>query len=309
MLDINRLLEKIKEHGAKRIYLQVPEGLKMQVYSRVAKQIEIMGIEVMVSVEPCYGACDIREHEAKALNCDLIVHIGHTNFGVKTDIPVIYEELRIKTNPIPALEKHWNVLEGKSIGLATTLQYVDSLPKAKEFLESHGKTILIGEGQGTGYPGQILGCNFSSPKSIENDVDIFLFIGTGMFHPVEFAIQTDKPVFSLNLESGEITNMNDEKDKMQRIRFANIEKAKDCENFGLFVSTKPGQMFIEKAIKAKEFLKNKNAWVLVANEITPEKILGMKIDCLVNCACPRIRDDFKQFKMPIINAEDMDRID
>ena len=306
---IESLKKKISEKGAKRIFLQVPEGLKMQA-QELAKELEKGDKTVFVSVDPCYGACDIRDHEAKLLKCDLLVHIGHTNFGLETDIPVIYEEFRINADPVSILEQNIELLNKEKIGLATTLQYLDSLEPIKKLLESKGKMVFLGESKKAKYPGQVLGCDFSGPKSIENDVDTFLFIGTGMFHPSKFANQTEKPVFYLDLENKTIRDITPEKERLQRICFAQIEKAKECQNFGIFVSTKPGQFFPEKAEKAKQLLeeKGKNAWIIVANEISPEKLLGMNIDCIVNCACPRIREDCEAFNKVIINADDVEKI-
>ncbi|MBU0898340.1 MAG: diphthamide biosynthesis enzyme Dph2 [Nanoarchaeota archaeon] len=305
--SLDNIKKGIEEEGAKRILLQVPEGLKMQA-QKVAKELEKDGLKVFVSADPCYGACDIRDHEAKLLKCDLLVHIGHTNFGLETDIPVLYEEYRLEANPTPILEEHMDLLNKERIGLATTLQYLDSLEPIKKLLEDKGKKVFLGQPQLAKYPGQVLGCDFSGAKSIENDVDLFLFIGTGMFHSSEFANQTEKPVLYLDLESKTIRAL--EKERLQRIRFAQIEKAKECQNFGIFVSTKPGQFFLERAEKAKQLLeeKGKNAWIIVTNEISPEKLLGMNIDCIVNCACPRIREDHEAFKKTIINADDVDRI-
>jgi len=96
-------LESVKSIG-RRVYLQVPEGLKTKV-QEIAGNLEKEGLEVFVSCEPCFGACDIRDWEAKALGCDVILHVGHTDFGVKSKVPVVYEPYRIEYNIVPVLEK------------------------------------------------------------------------------------------------------------------------------------------------------------------------------------------------------------
>jgi 2-(3-amino-3-carboxypropyl)histidine synthase len=124
------------------------------------------------------------------------------------------------------------------------------------------------------------------------------------------AAATKKTVLFLNLESGKIENLEQEKDRLIRIRFANIEKAKDCKRFGILVSTKPGQSNIESAEQAKIKLKEKgkHAWIIAMDQITPEKLLGLKLDCLVSSACPRLREDSSQFRKPIIGTEDIDSL-
>ena len=42
--------------------------------------------------------------------------------------------------------------------------------------------------------------------------------------------------------------------------------------------------------------------------IIPEKLLGLNLDILVNCACPRMNEDFKLFKKPILNPEDIESL-
>ena len=105
MFDINRVLKETGKHKAKRIFLQAPEGLKTRL-QEIARQLEKKGLEVFISCEPCFGSCDIREHDAKTLGCDVLLHLGHTDFGVKSELPVIYEPYEIEHDVKPELEKH-----------------------------------------------------------------------------------------------------------------------------------------------------------------------------------------------------------
>jgi len=38
--------------------------------------------------------------------CDVIVHIGHVDFGVKTCLPVVYEPYEFSFDPVPLLVKN-----------------------------------------------------------------------------------------------------------------------------------------------------------------------------------------------------------
>lgn len=309
MLDIENVIKKIRKHKARRIYLQIPEGLKTRVLG-MAKELEKHGLEVFISVDPCYGACDIRYHKAKKLGCDLILHLGHTDYGVKNKIPVIYEELTIDFDPAPLLKNALKELKPyKKICLVTTVQFLPSLDHAKKFLEKHGKKIFIGSSSRC-KPGQILGCDFSAAKNLDGTVDCFLYMGSGTFHPLGLAMEVSKPVLFLDFEGAQLIDLKDEKRRMENIRILQVEKAKSCKNFGILVSTKPGQLRIKTAEKSKERLSKmgKNAWILVADEITPEKLLGLQIDCLVNTACPRLREDSRMFKKPIIDASDIEKL-
>jgi len=307
MIDCKKLVQEIKRRKARRVLVQLPEGLKMQALE-ITKALEKSGAEILLSIETCYGACDILDREALSLECDIIIHFGHSEMGLKSQVPVIYEEFRMEFNPVPLLEKNLTQLEPfKKICLLTTLQFLSSLEPARKFLESKGKRILMGKPKVAKYPGQILGCDYSAavPGS-----DCFLFLGSGRFHPLGVAMNTEKPVFFLDFETGSLENLEKDRFRLMKIRAANLEKAKEARNFGILVSTKPGQGSLALAEKAKAGLekKGRKAWILVTGEFTPEKLLGLKLECLVDCACPRLTEDTSLFRKPIIRPEDVGKI-
>ncbi|HJW97236.1 MAG TPA: diphthamide biosynthesis enzyme Dph2 [archaeon] len=305
-----RLIVEIRRRKTRRVLLQLPEGLKIQA-QEIVQALEKSGAQILLSLETCYGACDILDREAKSLGCDLIIHFGHSQILGKTQVPVIYEEHRMGFDPIPLLEKSLKGMElYKKICLLTTLQFLDSLEPVRKFLESRGKSILIGKPKIAKYPGQILGCDHSSAKACEKEADCFLFLGSGRFHPLGIAQNVDKPVLFLDFESMKLESLEKEKFRLIKIRTANLEKAKEAKNFGILVSTKQGQGSLKIAESAKKQLerKGRNAWILIAGEFTPEKLLGLKIDCLVDCACPRLAEDTSLFKKPIIRPEDVGKL-
>jgi len=312
MFSTKKILREIKKYKSKRIFIQIPEGLKTKVLN-LAKELEKHNIDVFISIEPCYGACDLRDAEAKKLGCDTLLHIGHSELPkLKSRIPVIYEDYRIDTDPIPLLMKNLDKLKPyKTISLVTTLQYIDSLKPAKEFLKSKGKEICIGTPLNAKYPGQILGCDYSAAKSVEEVTDCFLFLGTGRFHPVGLAMNVKKPVLSLDFEKNDINDLTNEKEKLQRLRIMHIEEAKKYKNFGILVSTKPGQLNIKTAESIKKKLEklNKNAFILVFDNIESSKLMGLQIECLVNCACPRLAEDSEKLGMTILNPDDVNLLE
>jgi 2-(3-amino-3-carboxypropyl)histidine synthase len=313
MIDIERLASEIKRRKAKKVLVQIPEGLKMSALG-LLDELKKHGINTLLSTETCYGACDLKDREAKALGCDLLVHIGHSDMGVKTVVPVIYEEYRMDLNPVPLLKNNISALKPyKKICLITTLQFIDSLEKAKKFLQSAAggkKKVFIGNPNTARYPGQILGCDFSAALPFQNMTDCFLFIGSGFFHPLGLAMKVERSVLFLDVETGKLRDMADEKRRREIIRTANVHKARDCQNFGVLVSTKQGQMNIRTAetVRTRLKKKGKHAWIVVMNELEPRKLMGMKFDCLVNCACPRLTNDSAMFRKPIINPDDVDRL-
>ena len=304
------LIRELKEKKMKKVYVQFPEGLKTKM-QEISDSLEKEGFTVILSCEPMWGACDIRVHEAEDLGCDGIINIGHTDFGVKSQIPIFYWPYRLEYDPIPALEKEFGKIENfNSFNIVSTAQHIECLPEVKKFLENRNKKVLaFGKPAISDQVGQVLGCDQAA--ALEGDADCILFVGSGKFHPLGIVYKTTKPVFALSTDKNIIVNYNEERDKWLRIKIAQIEKAKEGKNFGIVVSTKPGQMYIGQAEVLKKKLEKmgKKAWILVMDFITKEKLMGLKLDALVNCACPRLDEDYQLFGMPVLNPGDVDKLE
>ena len=293
--NYEELAEAIKGRGAKRIMLQLPDGLKMKA-AGICEFLEKSGLDVMLSNDTTYGACDLADTEAKRTGCDLLVHIGHSKFYVdfETDVPVLYY---IWPEKIDVSGADFSAIKEKRIGIMTSIQHMEILTDVKKMLESQGKEALIG--------GQILGCWTTNADKIEDKVDAFLFVGSGEFHPLALK---GKNVYKLDIERGEIDAVDIE--KFQKLRYGSVFRAKDAMTFGILVSSKKGQKeLLAKAgdIKARLEQRNKKALIIVMNEITDDKLMGLKVDAFINTACPRITD--MPFSKPMINADDIDLLE
>ena len=301
------ILEKMAPHNPKKIYLQAPEGLKTRILD-IAADLEKEGIDVIIGCDPTYGACDLRDKEALALGCDLLLHIGHSNFGVTPVLPVVYEPYTLGGDPITMLEKHKDkLLHYKTISLLTTIQFISVLEPATAWLKQQGKEVPFAAQKRNKKEGLLLGCDQTAALPLQDRVDCFLYIGSGIFHPLGLALKTEKPVFGINIETGEWRNFTEEKLRLQKIKAFHMAEAREAETFGILATMKEGQSFVKAAVGLKAFLKKhgKRAFILVMDEVTPQKIQGMKLDILVNCSCPRMDEDFSLFKKPILNPEDV----
>jgi 2-(3-amino-3-carboxypropyl)histidine synthase len=74
--EIERILNEIKNCGAKLVGLQFPEGLKKNALAIASEIEENTGAKVIILIDPCYGACDLKEIPGM----DLLIHFGHTDF-------------------------------------------------------------------------------------------------------------------------------------------------------------------------------------------------------------------------------------
>src|SRR6267143_887305 len=194
-LEEEKLLSEIEGRGARKILIQLPDGLKQE-GPRLARIIRAKtGAEVFVSATPAWGACDLSLDAAQRLKADLLVHYGHNEFlrDGSNGIPVVYIPAKSRHEIIPVVEKALPLLKGPCIGLATVVQHLHTLPETSKFLEEKGfKVQLPGRGPWAHETGQVLGCDYFGLKRIEPEVDSFLVVGS-YFHGLGAALSLEKP--------------------------------------------------------------------------------------------------------------------
>ena len=236
-----RIKREIARVGAKRILLQMPQGLKPQA-TKIAQTVEACGAVAFISADPCYGACDIALNEAESLCADLIVHFGHASMVKQEKVPVLYVEAHASiqidtavTEAVPLLSSY------QRIGLATSIQHIETLSQAKQILMKAGKTVLIGDAGQLGYAGQVIGCNYSNAAAIADRVDAFLFVGGGIFHALGIALGTSKPTIIADPYDNRAYPITNKAQRLLKQRYASIQEAKNLKNFGILVGLKPGQ--------------------------------------------------------------------
>ena len=177
----------------------------------------------------------------------------------------------------------------------------------KDFLEDNGKEVVIGSSKST-RRGQVLGCNFSSIKNL--DAEIYLFVGSGNFHPLGIYLFTKSPVLAIDPYTGNIRNMEEYADRILRIRFARIVKSKDVKKWGILVSSKEGQYRMKLAKEIKNMLEDEGmeASIIVLDYINPDVLLPyLNLDGFVVTACPRIAiDDSQMYKKPLITPKELE---
>ncbi len=308
VFEEERIKQEIIILGAKRVLLQLPEGLKPE-GPRIAQIVETQGALPIISGDPCYGACDIAFSEAESLGADLIVHFGHAKLIKHEKIPTIYIEARATVAIKNAVEQALPLLSNYSkIGLATSVQHLQELNQAKEVLSQAGKTVIVGKSSQMDYPGQVIGCNCSSVKSIADEAEAFLFVGGGRFHALGIALNTSKPTFIADPYDNRAFSINDDAQKMLKQRWTCIQEAKNAKIFGILVGLKPGQKWLDQALSVKEKAEThgKVAYLLAAREVTPETLLEFpSIDAYVNTACPRISLEAPQkFSKPVLTVNE-----
>ncbi|MBI3190810.1 diphthamide biosynthesis enzyme Dph2 [archaeon] len=293
--NISKLAIEIKSSGAKKVLLQLPEGLKFDA-ADILSELKKHDIDAIVSGGATYGACDIKDKEAKQAGCDLLVHVGHNKFykDFDTEVPVVYFPWSVDMDFDNA---DFSVIAEKRIGLVTSIQHAGSLGSLKKMLEDSGKEAVIG--------GQILGCSCAAADKIDERVDAFLFAGSGDFNSL--ALKTEKPIYILNTEKEIVEKL--DKTQFEKRRYASIFNAQNAKTFAVLLSTKKGQKnLMGNANDIVEYLKrrDKKAFIIVMDDVTDNDLKGLKVDAFVNTACPRLMDD--TWSKPFINANDIEKV-
>jgi len=309
-LETTRLKREIEKRGAKRVFIQLPEGLKPE-GPRLAAIVEKTGALAIVSADPCYGACDLAVQEAESLGADLVVHFGHSRMPSKTErVSIIFIEATTSLSLKSAVVKALPSLEPwKRIGLVTTVQHVNMLGEARNLLLKAGKSVAVGDAGRLKYAGQVIGCDYSNAKSVEKDVDAFLFVGGGRFHAIGVALATSKPTVVADPYERRAYSVDAETQKIVRQRWASIRAAMKGIHFGILVGLKSGQNRLEKALQIREKLEKigKATTLLAIRRVTPLALLEFpSIDAFVNTACPRIGlDDAAKFQKPVLTINEV----
>jgi 2-(3-amino-3-carboxypropyl)histidine synthase len=305
--NIHQILDKIREKDAKIVGLQFPEGLKVHATELASEIEDETGAMVLISGDPCYGACDLSDNVMDGM-VDLLVHFGHTPLPINYKVPTLFVEAHYQLDSMGILEDALEFLEGKEkIGLVTTTQHLHLLEDAANFLEKNGKEVFMKGGAGT-LKGQVLGCNFSSVQDLP--VDAYLYLGSGNFHPLGIKLSTQKPVVIADPYLNQVRDIDEFTDRILRIRFARITRAKDAKKFGILISSKEGQCRWDLAKDLKKMIYNegKEAYLIFLNEINPPSLLPyMDLDAFIVTACPRIAiDDSKMYKKPLLTPQELE---
>jgi 2-(3-amino-3-carboxypropyl)histidine synthase len=314
IIDMENTAMIIKEKGYKTIAIQVPEGLKRNVFPLIEFLKKETGVTVLVSADLCFGACDVVNYELRNMDVDCVVHIGHTAIADVENfwIPTIFLNAQSTMDVSKVVEKAIPSLIGKKIGLVTTAQHLHTLETVVTILKKHNLEPFIAEGdERIAAKGQVLGCNFSVGAKIADQVECFLFIGSGTFHPVGLLMSTKKPViaadpYTTTVKKQEIEDM---KNNMLRQRYGAIIACRNARRFGILIGVKRGQQRIKLAYEIQQMLDSagKQSLMITQDEFSPVSLHGFDLDCYVSTACPRIAiDDYLQYKKPIITPVELE---
>ena len=311
--DLKNLTTQLITSSAKRVLVQLPDGFLGEPVGLLSQAIKAAGAMAFFSGDPCYGACDLAITSAEQTKCDTLIHIGHSEWPYKPEtvraVNVIfieaYSDHSLDSAATVALEQI-SRLGWSRLGLCTTIQYLRQLENVKKILNDSNLVVKLTKSTSKVEMGQILGCEVSGAKAIENEVDGILCIAPGRFHGVGLARNLKKPTLIVDPYSCEWDLLDDQvRMKYFKQRYAQIEAARAKSLWGVLYSTKTAQNRETQVEKIRELIEStkKETVVVVAQSFSPEHLMNFHlVEVWVNTACPRINeDDAFRYNKPVLS--------
>jgi 2-(3-amino-3-carboxypropyl)histidine synthase len=298
------LLDALRRDRVQVLALQVPAGL-VRVGPALAADIRrATGARVRLLARACFGACDIPTRD-EAPDADACVVLGHAPIpNVELPLPTYFVEMRDRAgNPEELADAIERGGVPKRLGIVAAIQHLDLVDPLTDALGRRGFVVRTERGdRRLAYRAQALGCNYTGAEAIRRDVDAFLFLGSGRFHPVGLAHAVDRPVYALDPRRAVLEAPID-RDALVARRLLTVARVRDAHRWGILVSTFPGQSRspMAESLRRHAEARGRSAEVIVFGRLDPADLLGQDVDAYVNTACPRIAlDDDELYDKPIL---------
>ena len=201
----------------------------------------------------------------------------------------------------------------KVVGLYSSVQFVGLLDRVKEQLLEIEVSFVTSKADRTHVKGQILGCgNYESSLNLKEEVDAFLYIGDGKFHPLALVYrQKDldkmKEIVVNDPIQGKMVLMSveDIKSILRKYR-ASLIKFLSSSKIGVLHTIKPGQEQFKASLPLEKRFPDKKFFHFVDNVVSFDQLENFPfVEVWINTTCPRVGfDDQEKFVKGVINLND-----
>lgn len=307
--ELHKTIWRIRETKAKRVALQMPEGLLM--FSLVICDIieRFTEADTIVMGDVTYGACCVDDFTAKALGADLLVHYGHSCLipvDQTAGIKVLYVFVDIKIDALHFIESvKLNFPKERKLALVSTIQFVATLHVVAKELRDAEYDVLIPQFKPLS-PGEVLGC--TAPRIA--DERVLIYLGDGRFH-LEAAMISNPGLEAYKYDPYEkkFTREHYDHGEMRRNRKKAIDAGKKAKKFGLILGTlgRQGSAKVMEYLQKRLKHHNRQAVIILLSEVFPTKLeLFKDIDAFVQVACPRLSIDWgTAFPKPLLTPYEL----
>ncbi len=319
--EVAKTVLKVRAAGARRVGLQLPEGLLLFACALADLVAHFTGADCVVLGDVTYGACCIDDLGAAALGVELLVHYGHsclvpidlTNGGPFVGsgarapplrVLYVFVDVSFDTAHLVATVKA-NFPRSARLALLGTIQFAPALFELKTALEEESARSVDSDGGGGAVivpqakplsPGEVLGC--TSPRLGEElRLDAFVFVADGRFHLESVMIHNPTlPAFRYDPYAKVMTRERYDTSAMLAERKAAVARAAAATSFGLILGTlgRQGSTAVLERLEAKLEAAGRSHFTLLLSEISPAKLarFGLEVEAWVQVACPRLSIDW-----------------
>lgn len=306
--EIHKTVWNIRKQNAKRVALQMPEGLL--IYSLIISDIleEFCQVETLVMGDVSYGACCIDDFTARSLDCDFIVHYAHSCLVPidVTEIKVLYVFVTInidETHLIKTIKRNFD--QGAQIAIFGTIQFNPTIHSVKAILENdlEKPIYLIPPQTRPLSKGELLGC--TSARLNKEHIQATIYVGDGRFHLESSMIHNpDIPAYRYDPYDRKFTREYYDQKQMTRVREDAVVTARKAKKVGLILGALGRQGNPVTLQKLETQLSQKGIQVvkIILSEIFPQKLsMFDDVDAFVQVACPRLSIDWGYaFNKPLL---------
>uniref|UniRef100_A0A8C7Z257 2-(3-amino-3-carboxypropyl)histidine synthase subunit 1 n=1 Tax=Oryzias sinensis TaxID=183150 RepID=A0A8C7Z257_9TELE len=303
--EIHKTVWRVRQANAKRVALQLPEGLQMFACT-IADIIErFTEADTIVMGDVTYGACCVDDFTARALGADFMVHYGHScliPIDSMAGIKMLYVFVDIQMDNAHFLDTvKFNFSPGQSLALVSTIQFVAALQAVSSALKPQ-YDVLVPQCRPLS-PGEILGC--TSPR-LDRHVDALIYLGDGRFHLESIMIANpDIPAYRYDPYSKVFSREYYDHEAMRALRLQAIAEARLAQRWGLILGTlgRQGSPKVLEHLESRLQSVGKSFTRVLLSEIFPSKLdLMADVDAWVQIACPRLSIDWgTAFSKPLLS--------
>ncbi|XP_046963897.1 2-(3-amino-3-carboxypropyl)histidine synthase subunit 1 [Vanessa cardui] len=300
--EIHKTIWRIRSLNARRVALQLPEGLTMFATTLCDIIETFTEADTVIMGDVTYGACCIDDFTAVALGVDLLVHYGHScliPIDQTSDIKVLYIFVDIKIDPSHFIDTiKMNFPKRTHLAIVSTIQFVTTLHSVAKTLRSEEYIVTVPQCKPLS-PGEILGC--TAPKLNSDNI---IYLGDGRFHLESIMIANPNiPAYKYDPYDKKFTSETYDHQLMQENRKNHVRIAENASEFGLILGTLGRQGStkvlgnLEKQIQnsGKKYVK------ILLSEIFPSKLALFSLGAFVQVACPRLSIDWgTAFPKPLL---------
>ncbi|EHB07107.1 Diphthamide biosynthesis protein 1 [Heterocephalus glaber] len=303
--EIPKTIWRIQQAQAKKVALQMPEGLLLFACTIVDILERFTEAEVMVMGDVTYGACCVDDFTARALGVDFLVHYGHSclvpmDISVQ-DFRVLYVFVDIRIDTAHFLDSiRLTFPPDSALALVSTIQFVSTLQAAAQELKAKYR-VSVPQCKPLS-PGEILGC--TSPR-LSKEVEAIVYLGDGHFHLESVMIANPSvPAYRYDPYSKVLSREHYDHQCMQAARQEAIATARSAKSWGLILGTlgRQGSPKILEHLESRLLALGLPFVRLLLSEIFPSKLsLFPGVDVWVQVACPRLSIDWgTAFPKPLL---------